>query len=113
MLWVLTSFLCFRLDDTLAKRIDSKEEITAGSEEEIEIRAATVQSVEKIRSLLLDMYKVEILPLQLGELHFREEYMTPTLILSFFPFTDWLLWERGEALLKTLPPHHRTLTVFY
>jgi len=29
---------------------------------------------------------------------------------------DWMLWEEGEAaalLGKNLPPHHRTLTVYY
>jgi hypothetical protein len=28
---------------------------------------------------------------------------------------DWMLWEEGEAaaLLGNLPPHHRTLTVYY
>lgn len=28
---------------------------------------------------------------------------------------DWMLWEEGEAaaLKGTLPPHHKTLTVYY
>ena len=26
---------------------------------------------------------------------------------------DWMLWTRGEALLPSLKPHHRTLTIFY
>lgn len=26
---------------------------------------------------------------------------------------DWLLWQEGEAQCHALPPHHRTLSVFY
>ena len=75
--------------DDLARRIDAREVIVQ-SETEIELRAATIQAVEMM-VVALRQRKVNILPLQL----------------------DWLLWERGEASLDKLAPHHRTLTIFY
>lgn len=62
------------------------------SEEEILIRSWTVQCVELIKKKLLQK-GVEIQAFQL----------------------DWLLWERGEKLMKLnqILPHHRTLTTYY
>lgn len=73
----------------LIARIDSRTEILP-SETEIELRAATIQAVEQM-SAYLHAHAVPMLPLQL----------------------DWLLWERGEASLDTLEPHHRVTTIFY
>ena len=73
----------------LCKRIDSREEIVQ-SETEIELRAATIQAVEMMVAALRKR-GVQMMPFQL----------------------DWLLWERGEAQLDKLAPHHRTLTIFY
>lgn len=63
----------------------------AGSAQELEIRAATVQAVELMRAEVERVTQQPLLSLQL----------------------DNLLWERGEAMLAELPPHHRTLTVYY
>ncbi len=57
---------------------------------EIEIRAATVEAVERIHEVMVG---------QGSKLHVIE--------------LDWLLWQIGESQLNSLPPHHRTLTVFY
>ena len=67
-----------------------QETIPSGSEAEIEIRAGTIQAVERIHA---EMVK------QGCTLHVIE--------------LDWLLWQMGEEQRTTLPPHHRTLTVFY
>ena len=74
----------------LAALIDAREELAACSEQEVEIRAATVQAVEQLRAALAakgrDLPAAQV---------------------------DWMLWQRGEQMKETLPPHHRTLTVFY
>ncbi|CAM9605002.1 unnamed protein product [Choristocarpus tenellus] len=75
---------------TLRQRIGSLEEIMAGSEEEVEIRAGCVQAVELLRAECairgLNLKSVEI---------------------------DWLLWHKGEDAKADICPHHRTLTIFY
>lgn len=76
--------------DQLAAHVDARDEIPAGSEQEVEIRAATVQAVERLRNVLAEHGR---------ELHTVE--------------LDWLLWQRGEAQREELPPHHRTLTIYY
>eukprot|EP00727_Mastigamoeba_balamuthi_P012089 m51a1_g7502 hypothetical protein (369) ;mRNA; f:276477-278627 len=71
----------------LDARVRARQELCAGSEEEVEIRAATVQAVEALRAMLGGgLTAVEV---------------------------DWLLWQTGEASLAALPPHHRTRTIFY
>jgi hypothetical protein len=74
----------------LAEAIAAQRCVEYGSEEETEIRACTVVAVEKLRALAaargVAWTSVEI---------------------------DWKLWQIGEESLDTLPPHHRTLTVFY
>eukprot|EP01012_Entosiphon_sulcatum_P041562 TRINITY_DN55419_c0_g1_i1.p1 TRINITY_DN55419_c0_g1~~TRINITY_DN55419_c0_g1_i1.p1 ORF type:complete len:330 (-),score=57.11 TRINITY_DN55419_c0_g1_i1:86-1051(-) len=74
----------------LAAKVDAKEEIPAGSEQEIEIRAATVVAVERLRDALAK----------------RGQTITAVEV-------DWILWGRGEAQRDSIKPHHRTLTIFY
>lgn len=74
----------------LAELVDSKSEIPAGSEMEVEIRAATIQSVE----MLHDKMVTQGHHLQVIEL-------------------DWLLWQIGEDNKKSLQPHHRTWSIYY
>jgi len=78
-----------KYDESLASAIDRKEELIPG-EQEMEIRAATIQAVERMVTSLKEK-GVAITSQQL----------------------DWLLWERGEATMEQLKPHHRTLTIFY
>ncbi len=74
---------------TLAARIDAYREIPAGSDEEIEIRAATVHAVE-------------LLVGELSHLGWRARAFE----------VDWLLWNLSQD--RDLPfPHHRTRTIFY
>lgn len=71
--------------------MDGKEELLPGSPEEIEIRAATVQAVERMRDELEVSHKIRCKTIEL----------------------DWFLWQRGEAIKEKIQPHHRTLTIFY
>jgi hypothetical protein len=90
---VLRAVGIMQYSEKLSAMIDNKEEIVQ-SEMEIELRACTIQAVEKMVTLLNSRKKADetpIIPVQL----------------------DWLLWERGEASLDTLLPHHRTRTIFY
>jgi hypothetical protein len=77
------------LHPALAARIDGHEGIPAGSDEEVEIRAATVQAVELL---------VEELS-RLGRC-----------VRAFE--VDWLLWNLSQG--RDFPfPYHRTRTIFY
>ncbi len=87
---VLRALGILRYAPALARRIDAGEEIAPGSEEEVEIRAATVQAVEHL-CLALAERGHSLLPVEL----------------------DWHLWQYGEANEAHLPPHHRTLTIYY
>jgi hypothetical protein len=79
-----------RLDSVSAERIDARREIPAGDALEIELRAATVQAVERARDALG----------RLGRPHTAVE-------------VDWWLWHHAEAAADDLPPHHRTRSIYY
>lgn len=74
----------------LAGKIARYELIPPESEEEIEIRAATVWAVELLRQ----------------ELARRGRTMPAYAI-------DWALWHAGQSLPPETDPYHRTLTVYY
>lgn len=75
--------------------MDTRQELAAGSEEEVEIRACTVMAVEVLKDALLERSK-------------RDGCPVPHSVQL-----DWYLWERGERERETAPPHHRTRTTFY
>ena len=77
-------------DKHLTDLINNKTEIPHGSKEEVEIRAATIQSVEQIRNLLESKGK-KFMSIQV----------------------DVYLWEEGEKIKDKIEPHHRTLSIFY
>ncbi len=74
---------------SLAARVDAGEEILAGSREEVEIRAATVQAVEML----------------------REALEKKGVFLRSFE-VDWLLWDWSQED-PPRRPHHRTVTTCY
>ena len=74
--------------DALAAAVDGKTELQPGGEWEVEIRAASVVAVERLREAL--------------------GWKSLTSIVL-----DWALWEMGEAARLTAPPHHRVRTIFY
>jgi Potential Queuosine, Q, salvage protein family len=89
---VLREMGVLQYSDSLSQKIDSKKEIMPGSEEEIEIRAATIVAVEKMR---------EIVAAKTG-------LGSPPAV-----HLDWWLWEYGEAMRTEHRPHHRTRTIYY
>jgi hypothetical protein len=74
----------------LASRVDQRVPLPSGSDEEIEIRAATIWAVELLR-------------LALAELAVHRSAVE----------LDWLLWERGQTLPPDTRPYHLTRTVYY
>jgi hypothetical protein len=75
--------------DRLARRVDDWRELTPGEPAEVEIRAATVVAVERLREALAG---------------------TGRRLRSFE--VDWMLWELAQGLYP-VRPHHRVRTVFY
>lgn len=75
---------------SLAARVDGYVLIPAGSEEELEIRAATVWAVELLRRALL-RWGVD---------------RTASAI-------DYRLWAESQAPDPAMPPYHRTATIYY
>jgi len=89
---VLREMDILQYTDSLSQKIDAKEELMPGSEEEIEIRAATIVAIEKIR-------KAVAVKTSSG--------------LPHAVHVDWWLWEYGEAMRTEHRPHHRTRTIYY
>lgn len=77
-------------DDRLVARIEVGDLIAAGSEEEVEIRAAAVTAVERI----------------VAALHDRGRPATAAAV-------DHLLWRRGQGARYKAVPRHRCRTVSY
>ncbi|HIC95319.1 TPA: hypothetical protein EYP12_01680, partial [Candidatus Bipolaricaulota bacterium] len=74
----------------LAAKVDRLEPLEAGSPEEVEIRANTIQAVELLRE----------------ELNYLGKDLTAVEL-------DRLLWEMGQRPEFKRKPHHRTVTIFY
>mmetsp|Transcript_160 Transcript_160/g.265 ORF Transcript_160/g.265 Transcript_160/m.265 type:complete len:323 (+) Transcript_160:123-1091(+) len=79
---------------TLQQKVAAGEEIYPGSEEEVEIRAATIVAVHQLRGLL----------------QARLPPGSPPLLSVCL---DWWLWEQGEKKRTEHPLHHRTRTIYY
>lgn len=87
---VLRWFGALRYEPDLAHRVDAKQEIPAGSPEEVEIRAATIAAVDEL----------------VVRLQSTGQRAAPWQI-------DWALWQLGQTLPSHAPPYHRTRTPFY
>jgi hypothetical protein len=87
---ILREYQVMHYTEKLDATIDRLEVIPYGSEEEVEIRAATVETVEILR------HEVNARGLKLMSIEL-----------------DWILWQKGEALKDEIKPHHRTATIFY
>lgn len=81
---------------THTPQISRKEEVPAGSEEEVEVRSGTVVAVERIR---------EALAARFGG--------APGAALPNAVQLDWWLWGVGERQRAEAAPHMRVLTIFY
>ncbi len=87
---VLRQLGVLRYEPELAGAIARYELIPPESDEELEIRAATVWAVELLRQELA-----------------RRGGRMPAYAI------DWALWQAGQSLPKAAEPYHRTLTVYY
>jgi hypothetical protein len=74
----------------LAATIASHRLIPPESDEELEIRSATIWAVELLRQALV-----------------RRGVEVPAYAI------DWALWQSGQSLPASSEPYHRTLTIFY
>ena len=74
----------------LSARIAAHQLIPPDSDEELEIRAATIWAVELLRQSLA-----------------HHGHDMPAYAI------DWSLWQSGQTLSTESEPYHRTLTVFY
>lgn len=86
---VLRHFGVLQYSERLARRIDAWEELSPGEPAEVELRAATVVAVERLRGALAargrGLMAIEV---------------------------DWILWNVGQGLYP-VRPYHRTRTIFY
>ena len=73
----------------LARRVDGWEELRPGEPAEVEIRAATVVAVERLREALAGRGR-SLLSIEV----------------------DWILWDLSQGLYP-VRPYHRTRTIFY
>jgi hypothetical protein len=87
---VLRRFGLLEYAEPLAAKIDGRRLIPRGSEEEVEIRAATVWCCELLR---------------------RSLAAAGSSLRAFE--IDWALWQAGQSLPADTRPYHRTYTVFY
>lgn len=77
-------------DDGLWQRILAREELPHGSAEEVEIRAATIAGVERLREAMAAAGR-------------------PATAIE----VDWILWDMGLTTAPNAPPYHLTRTTAY
>jgi len=87
---VLRYFKVLEYSKELSEKIDNKIEIPSGSEEEIEIRAFSIQAIEDIK-----------------------EKLNKGGFSVSSPEIHTLIWFKGKTLPSDSKPHHRTLTIWY
>jgi Queuosine salvage protein len=87
---ILRAWGILKYDAQLASRVNSRAELAKDSVEEIEIRAATLWSVEFLRRALAQ----------------RGRILTSLQI-------DWFLWESSQKAAKGIKPYHRVRTSYY
>lgn len=97
-----------RYSPALEAAVDAKQELAAGCEEELEIRAATVEAVARLQAALARRF---------GGSH-NNTTSSHSLLPGGRPAPlaiqlDWWLWGLGEKARETDPPHHRTRTIYY
>ena len=110
---VLRNMGILKYEPNLARKVDqhnfsTADIVPAGSAEEVDVRACTVQAVERMRRALEERIEKEpeLNPTIPGEVD--EKFVTSVAL-------DWFLWTEGERQRDDAGAgkHHRTLTVFY
>ncbi len=86
----------FTYSETLANAIDKEVEIAYSSELEVELRAATISTVDLIFKKAQES---------------GSEKLKSQLTKAFQ--VDWILWQLGEKSLNEMLPHHKVLSIYY
>jgi hypothetical protein len=89
----------------LSAAVAARTEIMAGHPWEVEIRASTVAAVQRLRKQINAARAASAREAGAGD-------SSGTAGITSVE-VDWLLWQEGERRKDEIPPHHRTLTVFY
>ena len=105
---VLRQLGILKYSDAFASVVDEgRTLVPSGSADEIDMRACTVQAVERMKHALEARLAKEIeLRPALGSGEAAAPAVTSVAL-------DWFLWTQGEKRRDDSPPHHRTMTVFY
>ena len=102
---VLRQLGVLKYADEFAALIDRGHKIPPGSSDEIDLRACTIQAVERMRDALVSRIKKAV-ELNVGSGEGSSPKVTSVAL-------DWFLWTQGEKRRDDSPPHHKTMTVFY
>lgn len=86
----------FVYSETLANAIDSETELAYSSELEVELRAATITTVDRIFAKAQEC---------------GSDKLKQQLVYAFQ--VDWILWQLGEKSLAEMLPHHKVLSIYY
>lgn len=87
----------------LPLQVDSGQEIPSGSEEELEIRAASIVAVEQLKDAANKLLQVQ---------HQAEDSGSAEASQLLSIQLDWWLWQEGERM-RSDHPHHKTWTIYY
>lgn len=80
----------------IALQVDAGQELHSGSEEEVEIRAASILAVEQLKAAANKLLTA------------KKSTTEPLLSIQL----DWWLWEEGERT-RNDDTHHRAWTIYY
>jgi hypothetical protein len=86
----------FEYSEDLAQMIDQEVELAYSGGEEVELRAATIVTVDRI------MHAIK----REGSSLLQEQ-------VKYSFQVDWMLWQIGEKSLDEMKPHHRVLSIYY
>ena len=86
----------FVYSEQLAAVVDGEKELAYSSKLEVELRAATVVTVDRIMETIRAN----------GSQALREQVQRSYEV-------DWLLWQMGEKTLAEMKPHHRVTSIYY
>lgn len=77
-------------------QVDAGQELQSGSEEEVDIRAASILAVERLKAAANKL------------LIAQDDKTEPLLSIQL----DWWLWQEGERT-RNYDTHHKTWTIYY